>query len=70
MRLLILSAALALTAAPADAGPIRDRLRARFAPSPCAAGQCSPQVAFKSVPTASAPAPLVGGCYGGKCVIR
>lgn len=70
MRLLILSAAVALTAAPADAGPfqnIADRIAARRG---ARCGQQCPAVAFKSAPTVSSAAPLVTTCYGGKCYVR
>ena len=48
-RFLLTIAALALTAAAADAGPIRDRLAARFA-RPCQSGQCQPQPQYQPGP--------------------
>ena len=48
-RFLLTIAALALTAAAADAGPIRDRLAARFA-RPCQTAQCQPQPQYQLGP--------------------
>lgn len=48
-RILLSIAALALTAAAADAGPVRDRLAARFA-RPCQSAQCQPQPQYQPGP--------------------
>lgn len=76
MRLLPLLAltvlALTLAAPAADAGPIRDRLRARVHRPACASGQCQPAVSF---PAAAAPAttapvvtlPVGSACANGAC---
>lgn len=65
MRLLILSAAALLTAAPADAGPFRRR------PATCAGGSCqvTPAVAFQApAPVAAGPAVTAApACVGGSC---
>lgn len=62
-------AALALSATAADAGPIRDRLKARFGRPACASGQCGSAVAFPAAaPTTHAVTYSVGGnCPGGVC---
>lgn len=52
-RFLIVVAALALTATAADAGPIRDRLAARFS-RPCQTGQCQPQPQYTTGPAQTA----------------
>jgi hypothetical protein len=48
-RHILTLAALALTAVTADAGPIRDRLAARFA-RPCQSAQCQPQPQYQPGP--------------------
>jgi hypothetical protein len=48
-RVLLTLAVLALTAAVADAGLIRDRLTARFA-RPCQSSQCQPQPQYQPGP--------------------
>ena len=48
-RVLFTIAAVLLTAACADAGPIRDRLAARFA-RPCQSVQCQPQPQYQPGP--------------------
>lgn len=63
MKKLIAILALVVFATAADAGPIRDRLRARFAPQPvcvpCAPVQTAPPAVPYSAPVAYAqPAPV------------
>lgn len=53
-RFLIVVAALALTATAADAGPIRDRLAARFSRPTCNSGQCQPQPQYTPGPVQTA----------------
>ncbi len=54
-RILLTIAAMALTATAADAGPIRDRLAARFSrPSGCSSGQCQPQPQYTPGPVQTA----------------
>ena len=54
-RFLMAVATLTLTATAADAGPIRDRLAARFSrPSGCNSGQCQPQPQYTPGPVQTA----------------
>ena len=54
-RILLTLAAVLLTATAADAGPIRDRLAARFSrPSGCNSGQCQPQPQYTPGPVQTA----------------
>jgi len=48
-RVLFTLAAVLLTSAVADAGPIRDRLAARFS-RPCQSSQCQPQPQYQPGP--------------------
>lgn len=54
-RFLLTLAAVLLTATAADAGPVRDRLAARFGrPSGCSSGQCQPQPQYTPGPVQTA----------------
>lgn len=52
-RILLTLAAVLLTATAADAGPIRDRLAARFS-RPCQSAQCQPQPQYTPGPVQTA----------------
>jgi hypothetical protein len=52
-RLILTAALLAVSATAATAGPIRDRLAARFS-RPCQSGQCQPQPQYTPGPVQTA----------------